>query len=197
MIYVTPLHTLFDKEQLFETIASLYPIGQPINTRFLSNGLNDTYAVDTEQGKYILRIYKHQWRTEDEIRFELDLLTYLKGCGLPISYPIARHDGHWLTELRAPEGQRFAVLFTFAEGIGKVDPTTSVLFGKSVAQLHQVMDHYTPKHERFQLNAQHLLGEPLKQLLPFLQHRPADVQWVQEISGRLEARLAAAFRPKL
>ncbi|WP_141499611.1 phosphotransferase [Paenibacillus luteus] len=192
MIAVQPLHTVFNKDQLFEAISPFYSIGKPVQTRFLSNGLNDTYAVDTDCGKYILRIYKHQWRTESAIRFELDLLTYLNNRMLPISYPIAREDGEWLTELDAPEGKRYAVLFTYADGIGKVDASTSATFGTSVAQLHLAMDHYTPKHERFELDTKHLLDEPLRQLLPFLQHRAADAQLVQEIADRLKLRLTAA-----
>ena len=93
MLHITAVHTVFHKDELFDAAALLYDLGTPIKSRFVSNGLNDTYAVETDTGKFILRIYKHQWRTEYDIQYELDLLTYLKGCGLPVSYPIPRRDG--------------------------------------------------------------------------------------------------------
>lgn len=194
MLHITAVHTVFHKDELFDVIALLYNIGTPLKSRFVSNGLNDTYAVDTSTGKFILRIYKLQWRSESEIRFELDLLAYLKGYGLPVSYPIPRRDGEWITELSAPEGKRFAVLFSYAEGEGRVDPGTSQAYGRAVAHLHTAMDHYVPRHKRFDLDARHLLDEPVRQLLPFLQHRPNDAMLVKETASRLKKRLAAASK---
>lgn len=48
-----------------------YPIGKPHSCKLLKRGLNDTYLVETEQGKYILRLYRRGWRTKEEIDFEL------------------------------------------------------------------------------------------------------------------------------
>lgn len=192
MLHITAVHTVFHKDELFDAAALLYDIGAPIKSRFVSNGLNDTYAVETDTGKFILRIYKHQWRTESDIQYELDLLAYLKDCGLPVSYPIPRRDGGWLTELNAPEGKRYAALFSYADGVGKVDPGTSRNYGRAAALLHNAMDRYSPRHTRFELDARHLLDEPLQKIVPFLQHRPNDLKLVQETADRLRNRLAAA-----
>lgn len=140
MLQITAVHTVFHKDELFAAMALLYDIGTPLKSRFVSNGLNDTYEVVTDIGKFILRIYKHQWRTESEIRFELDLLAYLKDCSMPVSHPIPRRDGEWLTELKAPEGKRYAALFTYADGEGKVDQGTSQSYGRAVAHLHNAME---------------------------------------------------------
>lgn len=189
MLHISAAHTVFDKEELFDAMALLYKMGTPLKSRFISNGLNDTYEAETSAGKFILRIYKHSWRTETDIRFELDLLMHLKECGLPVSYPIPRRDGEWITELSAPEGLRYAVLFTFAPGIGKSDVKTSRSYGRAIADLHHAMDRYIPRYKRFELDARHLLDEPLQQLRPFLQHRPHDLKLVDDISGRLRKRL--------
>ncbi len=77
MLHITAVHTVFHKDELFDAAAILYDIGAPIREIHV-NGLNDTYAVENDTGKFILRIYKHQWRTESDIQFELDLLAYLK-----------------------------------------------------------------------------------------------------------------------
>lgn len=116
MVYIPAIHSVFDNENLFKTMAILYNIGTPTKSRFVANGLNDTYMVETENGPFILRIYKHQWRSESDIRFELDLLLHLNRCGIPVSHLIPSRDGQWLTEIEAPEGMRYAVLFTYADG---------------------------------------------------------------------------------
>ncbi|NIK80020.1 Ser/Thr protein kinase RdoA (MazF antagonist) [Paenibacillus castaneae] len=188
-MHIAAVHSVFDKEALFNALAAVYDIGTPISTTFVSNGLNDTYLVKTEKGPFILRIYKKNWRSESEIRFELDLLLYLIDCGIPLSYPIARTDGELLTELDAPEGLRYAVLFTHADGKGNGDLETSRRYGHSIALLHQAMDNYVPKYERFVLDTTHLLDEPLKQILPSLKHRPDDTQFVTDLSSRLKERI--------
>ncbi|RCW50268.1 homoserine kinase [Paenibacillus prosopidis] len=191
MVYIPAIHTVFDKENLFKTMAILYHIGTPIKSRFIANGLNDTYMVETENGPFVLRIYKHQWRSEADIRFELDLLLHLNRFGIPVSYPIPNKDGQLLTEIEAPEGMRYAVLFTFADGSAKVDVDTSRLYGHSTAQLHKAMDSYVPKYKRFELSSTHLFDEPLEKILPFLHHRPDDLKFLTETASRLKNRLNA------
>lgn len=191
MIHIPAAHTVFNKESLFHTMASLYDIGTPNSSRFIENGLNDTYSVETEKGRFILRIYKYNWRTEEDIQFELDLLLHLHDAVIPVSHPISRKDDEWLTELDAPEGKRYAVMFTFANGKGKVDVPTSRIYGHSIALLHNSLDSYVPIHDRFELNTSHLLEEPLQHMLPFLQHRPEDWQFVQETASLLQKRIDA------
>lgn len=189
MLHVPALHTVFHHAKLFEAIAPLYDIGTPIASRFIANNLNDTYGVETECGKFILRIYKPNWRTEEHIRYELGLLLHLHQHNIPVSIPVARRDGEWLTELNAPEGTRYVVVFTFAEGQGKVDVESSRLYGRSIALLHQAADNFTPEHNRFALDIRHLLDEPAQHILPFLQHRPDDAAFVMEASDRLKVHL--------
>ncbi|MDQ0111173.1 phosphotransferase [Paenibacillus harenae] len=189
MIKVAAIHTVFDKEDLFSAIAELYDIGVPLVSRFVSNGLNDTYDVVTDKGRYVLRVYKRHWRDEAAIRYELDLLLYLNDCGIPLSYPIARKDGELLTYLAASEGTRYAALFTYAEGVGKADINTSVRYGRAVAQLHHASNGFVPSHDRFDLDSVHLLDEPLAHLLPKLQHRPDDARFVLETADRLKQRM--------
>lgn len=191
MDHLIAVHTVFHQEKLFEAVAEWYDIGTPLRSKFVCNGLNDTYSVDTDRGTYILRIYKHGWRTESAIRFELDLLMHLQHQDIPVSAPIMRRDGEWLTKLQAPEGTRYAVLFTFAEGAGKVDPSTSRLYGKSVALLHRAADRFTSEHARFSLDVHHLLEEPISHIVPAIQHREEDMAFLQETAERLKSRLAA------
>lgn len=189
MIHIPALHTVFHHATLFQAIAPLYDIGTPVSSRFIANQLNDTYSVITERGPFILRIYKPNWRSESDIRHELDLLLHLHQRNIPVSIPIARLDGDLLTELDAPEGIRYAVLFTFAEGTGKVTVESSRLYGRSVAHMHLAAENYVPRYSRFNLDAHHLLAEPMQRILPFLQHRPDEARRLTDAAKRLQARL--------
>jgi Ser/Thr protein kinase RdoA (MazF antagonist) len=76
----------------------------------------DTYLVTAATGPAILRIYPAQRRTEAHILAELDVLGYLQAAGISVSVPIRRRDGERLLSLQAPEGARYAALFTYAPG---------------------------------------------------------------------------------
>lgn len=189
MIHIPASHTVFHKDVLFTVIAGLYDIGKPIASRFVSNGLNDTYSVHTDTGRFILRIYKQHWRDEDAIRFELDFILHLKERGIPVSYPIAAKDGTLVTRIDAPEGLRFAVLFSYADGEGRQTVETSRSYGRAVAELHREADSFVPQHNRFRLDGAHLLDEPLANLLPFLQHRPDDYAFIKKAAERLKFKM--------
>ncbi len=76
----------------------------------------DTYRVWTSAGLYILRVYPRRRRTFAEINAELDFLAYLHSQGAPVSIPVVQRNGERLLTLQAPEGTRYAVLFTYAQG---------------------------------------------------------------------------------
>lgn len=190
MVLIPAAHTVFQKERLAHAAARLYEIGTPRSSRFVSNGLNDTYSIETDNGIYFVRIYKFNWRTESDIRFELEFVLHLHHCGIPVSIPIARRDGEWLTELDAPEGKRYMALFTLAAGKEKRDAETSRLYGTAIAELHRAADSFALSSVRFELDLQHLLDQPLQHLLPFLRHRPDDEQFILVAANRLKKRIA-------
>ena len=59
--------------------------------------------------------------------YELDLLTHLQRKGAPVSSPIPRKDGSFTHLLHAPEGDRYAVLFTYAPGDAALLPAGGVV----------------------------------------------------------------------
>lgn len=55
-------------------------------TRFRSGQINESHYLKTDQGEYVLRIYRH--KKEQEIAFEVALLNILKGFPVPAVAPI-------------------------------------------------------------------------------------------------------------
>ena len=79
-------------------------------------GLNDNYLVKDPRTKYILRVYRHNWRDLRDIQAETELIQFLRAEGVGVSYPVPDRTGVMIQEIGAPEGLRYAVLFSYAEG---------------------------------------------------------------------------------
>lgn len=189
MLKLAVNHSVISSDALLPIIHELYDIGDILECRFLSNGLNDTYIVITNEGKYILRIYKANWRNKSDIDFEIELLNHLISNGVPVSYTVVKKDGGYLTELAAPEGQRFAALFTYAEGGHSDSKENCSLYGGHVAKMHVVMEDFHCSQHRFTIDLDHLLTKPIQSIKPLLSHRPEDIEYLESLSLLLQSRI--------
>lgn len=161
MLNLAVNYSVISSDALVLVLSDLYDIGDVTECRFLSNGLNDTYLVDTSETKYILRIYKANWRDKSDINFEIELLNHLISNGVPVSHSVMKKDGGYLTELAAPEGVRFAALFTYAAGGHSDSKENTSLYGEEVAKMHLALDDFQCSHDRFTIDLDHLLKEPI------------------------------------
>jgi Ser/Thr protein kinase RdoA (MazF antagonist) len=169
-----------------------YGLSPVATCRFHHFGLNDTFVVESDSKKFVLRIYRARWRSATDIHYELEALDHLATNGVLVSTAIPRLDRQWITTIAAPEGDRSAVLFTFAPGRElKDDPTDSADFGRSCAQLHAAADDFSSRHERFALDLGHLLDQPLAQIQPHVAHRAKDWDFLRALADRLRQRVAA------
>lgn len=170
-----------------------YEVGELRGAEFLARGLNDTFRVRASDRSYAFRVYRAGWRSQSEIEYEVDILLHLHRKGIAVSTPIAGKDGRLLYPIEQPEGLRYAVLFTYAEGeqSGALSETRARLFGTATAELHAASDGFLSDHARFGLDLDHLIDEPLTVTLPFLAHRPDDQQYLKELAPRIRHRIEA------
>lgn len=194
-------HSIPSVPALLATIAADYAIDPPIDGHFLQLGLNDTFRIRTRSNLYIARVYRHGWRTRSDIGYELAALRHLQARGGGVAAPIVRRDGHWVGEVAAPEGVRYWVLFGYAEGEEPCyDKAAGVaqagdhrsdayLYGRSVARIHAASDDFACDHDRFALDLDYLLAQPLANVQPFLLDRPADWKYLSSFTERLRQRL--------
>lgn len=183
-------------EALLERMLPHYTISDPIDCTLLSQGLNDTYLIKTVEGlRYILRIYRKEWRTLPEISYELDALQHLAHNGAPASTPIAAADGQIIRMIPAPEGNRYAVLFTHAAGRDlALDKHDAFHFGRALAMLHDATLQFRSSHARSPLDWEHLIDASLRELEPILVHRSSDWDFLRAFTDRLYRELIA-FNP--
>jgi Ser/Thr protein kinase RdoA (MazF antagonist) len=159
--------------------------------RFFYQGLNDIYQVRFGREKYMLRVYRAGWRSNSDVLFEVALLNHACEKGVEVARPVPRHNGEFFLEIAAPEGVRQAVLFTFAPG-GEMryNEEQALLFGRTVAGLHNALDTFSSSPSRFKLDLDHLLHEPLRLIEPLYGERPAqEWDYIEGLAGQLEAKL--------
>jgi Ser/Thr protein kinase RdoA (MazF antagonist) len=186
-------------DALAEWVLPAYGLAPPVRCRLASRGLNDTYRVETGEGEFYLRVYRHGWRTSAETAAELELMNDLHGHGLRVSRPVARVDGDLLGWVRAAEGERQVALFTPAEGVGirDIEPRHAEAYGRLAAMFHVTADAVLPPYARFDLDERHLIDDPLAAIgarMREVEGCAEDLAYLEGIAGRVRDRLGALPR---
>lgn len=126
---------------------------------------NDVYLVRQGEAKFVLKIYGLDWRTGDEIRYEIELLDHLSRAGLQVARAIGG------TEPLPTPDSRLAVLYEYAPGETPERPFSNdlyVRFGQAIARMHALSDDFAAHHPRRAIDLDYLIDEPLEFILPLL-----------------------------
>ncbi len=192
MSQTIPINTsILSSDALLEGVLNRYAFKGKIECHLFCSRVNDTYVVKTDSLTYYLRVYIHRWRSRKEIDAEIDLLRYLKKNEISVSVPIQREDGSYITEINAPEGIRYAVLFTGADGNvpRNMNDKRSSLYGRLAGRIHNVTDKLDKKYERFHIDLIHLIDDPLCHIEPLLKHREKDFNYLCKIGQSLKLEI--------
>ncbi|MCD6012241.1 MAG: phosphotransferase [Flavipsychrobacter sp.] len=102
--------------------------------------MNHSYLVIADGREYVLRIYNHKHRDLLQVTEEVKLLDALK-ASVSVSYPILGADKEFVHAINAPEGSRYLVLYSFAQGKKQrfLTPEQNYRIGTEVGRLH----HFT------------------------------------------------------
>jgi Ser/Thr protein kinase RdoA (MazF antagonist) len=173
--------TLSPKE-LGQFIQVQYQLGKEVQCELFRTGINHTYFISDQQLKYTIRVYSFQWRTKTAIEEEIRLLNFLKQNNLSISYPIKDKDGQFIQEINAPEGRRYAVLFSFAEGkkVRFMSEANCAKIGSFMAKFHQLS--INTKLNRTYYNKQSLVDLPYQNLKPYFSEELEEMAFIREMS---------------
>ena len=186
------VYSTLSSEALVAKVLSNYAIDTVARCQFWNLGLSDVYVVETQTQPYILRVSHCHWRTKSDIDFELELLDFLHKRQLPVSHPLRTQDDRLSIELNAPEGKRYAALFTYAPGkvaLGDLNLAQSQKLGETVAAIHQAgMDFHTYCC-RQELTLEYLLDDSFEAIAPFLEHRSDDLIFLRDIIDCLKQQL--------
>lgn len=151
-----------------------------LSCTLLASHDNETYLVETEGTKQILRVYRQGkfWLTEeDNYLFEIEWLNFIKNY-VSVSYPIS--------DLQRLVDGRYAVLFSFAEGTDSLTESQAELFGRSIAQIHLASNFFQSTRRRHQTDLIFLLDDSLQRFNQFLRESyPEDRLFLTEKAAEL------------
>jgi Ser/Thr protein kinase RdoA (MazF antagonist) len=145
-----------------------YDLGKCTTCSLLKAGINHTYLIKDAEKPFVFRVYSFKWRSREEILEEIRLLNVLKSHEISISYPLLDTLENYIQAINAPEGERFAVLFSFAEGekLLSFDAENHYQIGALMAKIHQITEDFEVK--RVNYTAETLLGNLFNYLPDFL-----------------------------
>ena len=177
---------------LLQLIVTRYSIDPDSSITFLKRGFNDTYLVEsntkkknTTAKKFILRVYKHNWRSSDSIEAELKLLIFLKENSVSVSFPISDKQSNYIQTIEAPEGLRYAILLSFAEGtpVRKLTVEQSHLLGIETGKIHSLTKIKSFGTTAFNYDIETQFNITLAILKPLLIDHPKEYTYLQELKN--------------
>lgn len=181
-------------------VAEQYLPGAEARCSLVRSYINDVYRAGTDAGEVVIKVYGAGWRSDGELRYEIDVLEHLAGTGVPVARTIPGRDGARLHHLETTEGRRRVMVFEVAPGAKPVRPFTTALyraFGRAAAGMHAALDHFASPHPRFRQDAEYLIDRPLEALRPYLEPRPEAWAFLIDVAARVRADILALARDGL
>jgi Ser/Thr protein kinase RdoA (MazF antagonist) len=185
-----PISSILYPEDIARFIAEKYAIAG--KCKLLKAGINHSYLLTTAKEKYVFRLYSYNWRSLEEINAEIELLRLLSDNQMPVSFAIANEDGLYVHEIKAPEGNRFGVLFSYAEGekILTFSEQTHYNVGVAMAKIHQLTKDKTL--HRVHYGYDNLLNDTFNYLPEFLPTTTEEYQFMLQLKKFLATQLKEA-----
>lgn len=157
-----------------------YNLSEKTRCKLFRTGMNHLYMVTDGEIKFVFRIYTFNWRTKLEVAEELRLLIHLKQNNAPITYPIADTLNELIQEFNSPEGKRYGVLFSFANGTktARFTPEASYFIGQALAKIHQSTEGFILN--RIEYNAKVLLTDSTERIKLFFSKPSDEVNFLEK-----------------
>lgn len=172
--------------KLGELLQDKYDLSENTECKLFRAGMNHVYIVTDNNTKYVLRVYTFNWRTKKEVAEEVRLLIHLNKNKTPVSFPIADNLNEYIQELNAPEGLRYAVLFSFAEGTksAKFTAETSFCIGQALAKVHRETEDFALN--RITYDNEVLLIDSVKRTREFFKKESEETIFLEKMAHFLQ-----------
>lgn len=200
-------HSTVAPHDVTSVVERSWDVGPAGRAVLVSYGINDHYVQETANGRIVVRVYQHGWRTDDEVLWELELVRHLRDAGAPVAAVRPATSGALAIAVDAPEGPRQVAVFDYAIGrdtwsqwMPRDDASQLVLarrFGAAVGAIHRAADSFASPHERFSLDLDHLVDEPMRQLDQALHVPPAALEELHDAAAAVRAQLEVTITAAL
>ncbi len=187
-----PVYSVLAVGPLLKEVQRLYGLAGPMSGELLRAWANDVYELRTPSGRYVLKVYRDQWRLAEEVTWEAELQAYLCAQGLGVAQIISLPDGALTASLQTREGNRPMVLSRYVEGNKPDHPLTSEFyyqFGRLGAEMHQLSNGFSSLHPAPCLDRTTLVDEPLATVRPWFADCPNDWSFLSALGDALRTKL--------
>ena len=183
-------NSIISASHLGDFLKAKYGFGKNTTCQLIKTWVNDTYLIEEGSDKYIFRIYRLNWRTKKEIEEELRFINFLKEKNISVSFPILDQSKNYIQSFEAPEGKRFGVLFSFAEGEKQLNilPEFHFDIGKMMGQIHQLSEGL--HLERITYSPQILLFDSFKKIGKCLASNSTEFDFLEKTQQQLSSSFA-------
>lgn len=168
---------------------------------FLRHGENATFAVQTDDERFALRLHRPGYQTATSVRSELAWTHSLQAVGIHTPPAVVGLDGQAVQRLPTDDGERLAVLFRWEPGIPLDAADDKILWrqlGEKMATVHDHGRRWTPPGEfqRRAWDAEGMVGETAHWGDPLALHdwEPAEGTLLREAREVVCDRLATVGR---
>lgn len=186
-------HAILDEDALVERVLPRYALTGPLRCRFYRRSMSDAYAVTAGKETFFFKVYLYGRHSRQEIEAEIAFANDLLADGIAVAAPVPDRCSEYVVDLDAPEGIRYGVLFRAAAGDEPQETNLahSAAFGRLAARIHACADRQNRAYQRGHLDETYLIRGPIRGMQPFLQHRPADLNYLVRLGEDLVAELCA------
>lgn len=108
---------------------------------------NCTVFVDTDGGRFVLRVYRQSNKTEDDIQLEAEFVDYLHGQDIPVAVPIKSQAGLSVTKVSINQKDWFVILMPEMPGAHGESYTPELMTTLAQLQAKMHLAATTFKHE--------------------------------------------------
>lgn len=163
-----------------------------VQCKFMVRGVHDTYLVESNDARFILRVYRSSHRSLPQIKEEVELLLALKRANVSVSYPISCTSGEAVLTIEAVEGERYAVLFSYAPGYAAKQMSESQLtsLGREMARFHNLSSVINLGKERWNFDLETTIFKPLERIKPNLAGDTESYAMLQNMAYCAEKKLS-------
>lgn len=180
--------SILSEKELCHFIKEKYALSGEYKCKLFRSGVNHTYFMSGEKNQLVVRVYCHNWRSKIEIEQELELLNLLKEHSLSVSWPIPDKEGNFIQAIHAPEGLRYAVVFSFAEGqkMRFMSNQTCFSIGSLMAKIHSITEQR--RINRTDYNSETLLHQSYDLIKSFFSEELDEMKFLKDISRKISTR---------
>lgn len=183
------LHTILSPAYVLSFIRKDYAL-KAESCQLLCHGINDTYLLHDMHGRYIVKLYRTEYKSIRRLHFEARVLAFLQENGILLAAAVANGTDNSVHRLKAPDGERLVMLYEMLEGNSlPMNPNCAALLGKSTAYLHTVSRRLTIGSSEQIIDMPSLIDGALQALKPIFQQYPDDWSYIMELAHRTQGQI--------